>query len=99
MLALEVVPELSEVVEWDPPMEDPEVELETVLPLRERLDPVAAMGAETLLDCVESGNGNASVKAALDPFAGGVNPSNANCDAGGGLNLAVAGEMRTETKS
>jgi hypothetical protein len=99
ILALEAVPELSEVVECDPPMEDPEVELETALPLRDRLEPVVAMGVETLLACVESGNGNASVTAALDPFAGGVKgTSNGNCDAGGGLNFAVAGEMRTEKK-
>ena len=99
MLALDVVPELSEVVECDPPMEDPEVELETALPLRDRLEPVAAMGVETLLAVgVGSGNGKASVTDELDPeFDGGVNEtSNGSC--GAGLNLAVAGEIRTEKK-
>lgn len=96
MLALDAVPELSEAVECDPPREDPEVELETALPFKDRLEPVAAMGVETLLAVgVESDNGNARVTDALDPFAGGVNgTSNGSC--GAGLNLAVAGDMRTE---
>jgi hypothetical protein len=80
-------------------MEDPEVELDTALPFRDRPEPIEAIGAETLLACVDSGNGTARVTAALDPFAevsGGVNgTSNGNGGAGGGLNLAVAGEMRT----
>ena len=46
MLALEPVPELSELLEWEPPMDDPE---DPALLLRDVLEPVAAMGADTLL--------------------------------------------------
>lgn len=92
MLALEAVPELIDVVE----IEDPEVELETALPFRDMFELVAAIGAETLFACEASGNGNARVTAGLDPFAGVIGGANgASKGAGGGLNLAVAGEMRT----
>ena len=47
MLALEPVPELNELLDWEPPIDDPE--LDPVLLLREVFDPAAAMGADTLL--------------------------------------------------
>ena len=47
MLALEPVPELNELLEWEPPMDDPE--FDPALLLRDVLEPVAAMGADTLL--------------------------------------------------
>jgi hypothetical protein len=53
ILVLEpVVPEVSEFVEFEPPRDEPELEPETtLLPAgTEELEPVAAIGAETLLD-------------------------------------------------
>jgi hypothetical protein len=48
MLALEPVPELNELLEWEPLiLDDPE--LDPALLLREVLDPAAAMGVDTLL--------------------------------------------------
>jgi len=47
MLALEPVLELSELLEWEPPIDDPE--LDPALLLRDVLEPAAAMGADTLL--------------------------------------------------
>jgi len=106
ILALEAVSELRELQELDPEVKEPEVELETVLvvPLRDWLEPVAAIGAETLFACEESGKGKASVTDGLAPLEptrliGGVNDvGGASYDIGGaaGLNFAVAGEIRTE---
>lgn len=54
ILVLEVVVEPKELLDTDPGKEDPAL-------LTDILDPAAAMGAETLLACVDSGNCNAKV--------------------------------------
>ena len=62
ILPLELVPELRELFELDPPNEDPdEVELDAALLLKDRFDPAAAMGADTLLACAALGRGRAMV--------------------------------------
>ena len=47
ILALEPVPELNELLEWEFSIDDPE--FDPALLLREELDPAAAMGTDTLL--------------------------------------------------
>lgn len=47
MLALELEPELNELLEWESSIDDPE--FDPALLLREVLDPAAAMGTDTLL--------------------------------------------------
>ncbi len=61
------------------------------------------MGPETLFACAESGKGKAIVTDGFDPLVpawvtGGVNDTGGRSNGigpEGGLNLAVAGEMRT----
>jgi len=88
--------ELSEALEFEPPRDDPEVEVVAALLLREALEGVAAMGAETLV--VWEGSG----KAIVTPWFGGSFWMNCALTASYGatetpdpLCLAVAGEMRT----
>lgn len=103
MLALEAVSELRELLELDPEVKEPEVELETVL---DKLELVAAIGAETLFACKEPGRGKASVTDGFAPLGpagliGGVNDMDViSHDMGGtgGLNFAVAGEIRTRER-
>lgn len=57
MLEFEPVFELIELLELDPPID--ELDVEAPLLLIDRLDVVAAMGAETLLVC--GGRGSATV--------------------------------------
>jgi hypothetical protein len=54
ILALEPVVELKE-------LEEPEVEVDVALLVRDVLEPVAAIGADTLLACEGLGNGSAIV--------------------------------------
>lgn len=105
MLALEAVPELKEFVELDPPRDEPEPEPEADTPLlfKGGLDGVvAAIGADTLFVWFELGRGRAIVTGCAfcsNPlaFPGNWTWGRSKTDrVGGGLNFAVAGEMRTE---
>jgi len=62
ILVLEPVPELSELVEFDPPNEGTDPGSEKVLELRDEFEEVvAAIGADTLLVWLELGSGRAMV--------------------------------------
>lgn len=61
MLRLEPVPVLRELLDVDPPIDEPDVDPATPVPMREPLEDPDAMGAETLLAWVELGSGRASV--------------------------------------
>lgn len=63
MLVLEPAPELSEFDELERPIEEPEAELDTALPLllSELLEVVAAIGTDTLFVWLELGSGRAIV--------------------------------------
>jgi len=51
MLALEfVVPVVSEFVDDEPPIEDPELDPDTAFPGRDAFEEAAAIGVDTLLD-------------------------------------------------
>ena len=98
-LALEAVSELRELLELDPEVKEPEVELETLLAAStDELEPVAAIGVETLFACKESGRGKASVTDELAPLrpTGAVYGISHDMGGAGGLNFAVAGEIRTK---
>lgn len=86
--------ELMEVLEFDPPREEPEVE--APLLLIEVLEGAAAMGADTLTVWVGTGRAIVTGWGAGSAF-GNVEPALSNWDAGapGPLCLAVAGEIRT----
>ncbi len=60
--AVEAFTELTELDELDPPMDELDEELGTLLLPRELFE-VEAMGADTLLACVELGKGRAIVMA------------------------------------
>lgn len=98
MLELEL--ELMELLEFEPPREDPEVEGVAPLPLSDRLEGAAAIGADTL--AVWEGTGSAIVTPAFicslltTPPA---RPSNWGPEIPDPLCFAVAGEMRTERHS
>lgn len=101
--ALDPVAELTELVELDPPMDEPDPELGTPEVLSDETDADVAIGVETLLVCVELGRGRAIVTGCgccsnAPPELDGPG----NCiwgrsreGTGGGLNFAVAGEIRT----
>lgn len=62
LFALDAVPELKELTEWEPPNED---DPDAPLLLRDELDPAAAIGADTLLVWFALGRGKAMVTAWL----------------------------------
>ncbi len=90
------VPELSELLDSDPPIGCPDAELDA-------FDPAAAIGADTLLFCTDPCRDTPLAVELAASVAlvrtGGVKDTWGKSNAGrdvGALNLAVAGDMRTE---